>query len=1561
MENLSGRIIKGYELRKLIGQGGFGAVYLATQRLIGREVAVKIILPQYANQPDFIRRFETEAQLIARLEHPHIVPLYDYWREPSGAYLVMRYLRAGSLSDSVRESGPWAPERVAEMLAQIASALAVAHRQNVIHRDLKPENILLDDLGNAYLSDFGIAKDLGGRDELTQKNALIGSPAYISPEQIRGEPVTPQSDIYMLGLMLYELLTGVHPFAEFSAASLLYKQLTEPLPDPGTLRPELPGRLNLVIQRATTKIPADRYADVLELATDFRRGLRDGMIGATGAADNGTLVMTTATVNLPEPENPYKGLRAFQQADAADFFGREVLLNRLLARLQENGEYSRFLAVVGPSGSGKSSVVKAGLIPSLQRGLLPGSESWFIIEMVPGIDPMEELEAALLRIAVNPPDSLLHQLNEDERGFVRAVKRILPDDDTELLLVIDQFEELFTLVDDEGLRTRFMNAIIAAVMDPRSRTRVITTLRADFYDKPLNYGRFGELMQRRTEIVLPMNAEEIERAINGPAERAGLTLERGLATSIVADVNEQPGALPLLQYALTELFERRDGRVLTTAAYQEMGGTYGALARRAEELYTGIGDEGEQAARQLFLRLVTLGEGTEDTRRRAQYEEMISIGDPEIMSMVIDGFGRYRLLTFDRDPGTRQPTVEVAHEALIRQWTRLRDWLDESREDLRTQRRLSIAAEEWRHAGQEPSFLARGSRLTQFEEWAATTTLALNLDEREFLERSIQARADAQAAERARQEREEALEQRSRTRLRQLVGVLAVALIVAVALTLFAVSESSAAQRAREEEAAARQVAEDNEAQAQALALASYARTALIEGNQPLGLSLAIEASRSFVTPPVEVLRVLSGAAYGPGFVHRLNLHNGSVTAGAISPDGKSAVSASGDGTLRLWDFTSGDALVTISGEGEFYTSVAFSPDGRWIAAGEGAVIERRTATDGRPSYVNRGEIDLFDTETGTPVNLLDAERGHSDIVTAVAFTGDGRYLLSASLDRTMILWDLESGQPAQRFLTPPTSEDTAGAVITATVSADGRYALSGHADETILNIGTDRVDRKARIWDTATGSVLHVLDPRLGFIRGVDFNPQGTQALTASWSGSQGGVVSIWDVESGALVKNLFVDASVISSARFSPDGRHVLVGGWGRILSIWSIQTGTQVTLFEGFGDRILNVGYDLTGHYAYVAVGNYGNNELGVDFDRPADSALYIIDLRDRSELFVLDDHQDWVWEVDISADGRYAASAAGGFNPPVKDARVLLWDFSTGEVVRQFGTLDLENTEGHTGTVDGVAFNSDASLLLSGGWDRRLILWDVNSGAKLRELTGHAAEIYTVDISPDDRYAASADKVGAIILWDLETGEEVRRFRRGHASTTAINHLTFSPDGASLLTSGDDQQIVLWDVATGEVLRKYEGHDNRVNTVEFSPDGSLIASTSWDTSVRLWDVATGQQIRQFVGHVAETFGIAFSPDGRLLLSGSADQTVRLWDIETGDEVRRLTGHTSWIQSVRYHPSGELAISAAQDNTLRIWRVSPSPDAIIEFAQARRYVRDLTCDERLRYRLEPGDACS
>ena len=233
------------------------------------------------------------------------------------------------------------------------------------------------------------------------------------------------------------------------------------------------------------------------------------------------------------------------------------MTQQLLARLGEGGDLDRFLAVIGPSGSGKSSVVKAGLIPALRRGALLGSENWFVVELLPGPHPLEELEAALLRIAVNPPESLLPQLREDKRGLLRAIHRSLPaDEDVELVLVLDQFEEVFTLVEDEAERAHLLDSLVEAVLAERSRVRVIVTLRADFIDKPLRYVDFGELMQRRSELVLPLTPDEMERAIVGPAERVGLRLEAGLPEAISADVIDQPGALPLLQYALTELFER---------------------------------------------------------------------------------------------------------------------------------------------------------------------------------------------------------------------------------------------------------------------------------------------------------------------------------------------------------------------------------------------------------------------------------------------------------------------------------------------------------------------------------------------------------------------------------------------------------------------------------------------------------------------------------------------------------------------------------------------------------------------------------------------------------------------------------------------------------------------------------------------------------------------------------------------------------------------------------------------------------------------------------------------
>ena len=501
--------IRGYALKEQLGAGAFGVVYRGVQPVVGREVAIKIIAPEHANRPDFIRRFEAEARIIARLEHPYIVPLYDYWREPDGAYLVMRYLRGGSLRKLLR-NGPCDLERAVAILDQITAALAVAHRRGIVHRDIKPGNILLDEEGNAYLTDFGIAKELQRDVHLTQEEMMIGSPAYLAPEQVLGEPITPQTDLYSLGVVLYEMLTGAHPFGDTPLSGMLAKHASEPLPSTSSRRSDLPLVVDNIIQQATAKTPAGRYPDARALALALQETVRGKAVPVTIDIDPTTLV------------NPYKGLRPFEEADAADFFGREALVEQLLGKMKEDQPESRFLAVVGPSGSGKSSVVKAGLLPALRQGALPGSGEWFVVQMTPGVRPLDKLEVGLLRIAARQPTGLGEQLRRDAHGLVRAAQLVLPDEDATLLLVVDQLEELFA-GENPDEQDHFLKLVAAAATAPESPLRIVTTLRADFYDRPLLHAEFGQLIKEQTAVVLPMTTAELTAAVadTGASGRGG--------------------------------------------------------------------------------------------------------------------------------------------------------------------------------------------------------------------------------------------------------------------------------------------------------------------------------------------------------------------------------------------------------------------------------------------------------------------------------------------------------------------------------------------------------------------------------------------------------------------------------------------------------------------------------------------------------------------------------------------------------------------------------------------------------------------------------------------------------------------------------------------------------------------------------------------------------------------------------------------------------------------------------------------------------------------------------
>ncbi len=1379
-------------------------------------------------------------------------------------------------------------EETSHILEQMCSALNAAHRIGVIHRDLKPANVLLDEDNNSYLADFGIAKNISNPDmeNRTQIGELVGTPHYMSPEQIRSLSIKPQTDIYCLGIMTYEMLTGALPFNGPTPIDFIQQHINAPVPSLSANHIGLPVALDKVIERATAKDPEDRYEDALSFYKDFRHAAQ-GLVAA-----HPVTIYVEEDPNV-EIINPFKGLRAFSEADADNFFGRETLVQQLLARLGEGGDLSRFLAVIGPSGSGKSSVVRAGLIPALRRGGLPGSENWFIVDMLPGRHPFEELEASLLRVAVNPPEHLLSQMKDGNRGLLRAVHRILPKDSSvELVLVIDQFEEVFTLIEDENERALLLENLAAAVLDERSRLHVIITLRADFTDKPLRYVDFGELMNRRFEFVLPLTPDELERAVLNPAQRVGLKLEKGLVSTIIREVGNQPGALPLLQYALSELFDSRDGRVLTNKAYHEIGGVLGALGRSAETIYTELDEAVRSAARQLFLRLVTLGEGTEDTRRRVLREELegltavggVALSSEAISkgqwSTVIDIFGKARLLSFDRDPVTRGATVEVAHEALLREWSRLREWLTESRSDVRTQRQLATAANEWNSAKQDISFLLSGARLEQFEGWAANTTIALTQTERAFLSASVVERDHRELEEQSRQKREletahklAETEKQAALRLRGRNRIISGALVLAIILASVAMFFGNQATQNSRRAEAEKQVAISRE-------LASAAVTNL-DTDPERSILLALQAEATAHTTEAE------NALHRSVLTSRVALvlqHDDLVNNVIYSPDGNHIATASADKTAKIWDAKTGELLLTLAGHTDEVWGLTYSPDGKRIATSSpDKTVKVWDAINGK---------ELF-TLTGFPEDGI-----------SVKFSPDGTYMVTSSFYNIVKIWDATSGKELFTFVTKDT------AIYDVAFSPDGN------------RLATCGADGIAQVWDASSGKELLTLPVEgASLLLSIVYSPDGTR-IAAAGGDTQHPIATVWDAATGKiLLSGNFGHTNAINAIAISSDGTLVATVADDQKAKIWDSTTGQVLHTLSGHASTILNLAFSPDGKQ--LATASWDGTARVWDIT-PAKEAL-IIPFADTTT-------NTWSEYLSYSPDGTRLLT-------DYTDGNARIWDAVTGKEL-----MYLEGPALYT------AYSADGKLAASGNYENTVIVWDLQTGKQRSTLVGHTAAIFQVAFSPDGIHLASTSADGSVIIWDLSNDKALRTLRGDEEMLLSV---AYSPDGKYLVAGGGTMGKIsningyVWDTATGEIFLTLPV-DSTVTAVNYSPDGRQVAITSFNGTISLWDAFTGKQLLSWRGHTGSSYQVAFSPDGKSIATASGDGTARLWDAASGLNLLTLPFDSGGGGSVAFSLDGkQLAVGGRSGISIFYLQI----EDVIALAQSR-VTRTLTTEECQQY---------
>lgn len=1415
-----------YEILAPLGAGGMGEVYRALDPRLGREVAIKVLPGDLVMDPDRLRRFEKEARAVGALNHPNVLIVHDVGSHGGAPYVVTELLEGETLREILLRRSP-TPRQVLSWVAQAAEGLSAAHQKGIVHRDVKPENLFLTTDGRLKVLDFGLAKlvarpapetEAATASRSSEAGVVMGTVPYMSPEQVRAEALDPRTDLFSLGVVLYELLSGEHPFRRQTVPATLTAIVTE------TPRP-LSGReaaLSSSVERVVSRCLEKRREERFQSAHDLALVLRDLLEGRP---------VSTALAEVEE-RDPYPGLAIFGEEDAGHFFGREAETEELWRRLQQR----RLLAVIGPSGAGKSSFVRAGVVAARPQG-------WSAIVVTPGSAPLRALGQALAPELAHDPEALrrLVTFEEGDTSFELLVRWRKARDET--LVVIDQLEELFTLNPPET-QARF--AALLGRLAGEGDVHVLLSLRDDFLMRCHELAPLSPVFEALTPLG-PMGGESLRRALIEPAARRGYRFEDDeLVDEMVAAVEGGRGTLPLLAFAVARLWEKRSpgSKLLTREAYREIDGVTGALARHAEETLERIGAARERTARDLFRNLTT----AHGTRAVLEREELLTAmpdrGEAEaVLGKLVDA----RLLTtWETEAGDgRAPRqlVEIVHESLLTAWPRLVRWETQDADGAQLRDQLRQAAHLWQERGRPEDLLWTGASYLDYRAWRARYPGKLSSLEDEFAS-SMTARTD-----------------RARRRRRIAAGALVAALVIGLGVVA-GLWRRSEAQRVRAEAASRRAEASKLLAMAQ-LEVDADPAAALAYATKSVDLDDTRDAR-------LVALRVLQDAPVA-SFVTRVAKYQW------FSPDGD-WLALIQDKKIRLLGEDGRErGPYEIPGEhpkGSFL-GLGFPPDGKNVCAGFRNELVSLSIADGR--VVGRWSYEQAADEWCRDCGTAARKEGPRLVLFVRPWDGGAERALGVldasgmtggpevDLAHSVVAWaagrKLYARSPA-RWATPP------------------RLLGEHPADVTMISISADggrlaAVDTSGdiRVWDTSSSSGRPVRVLPAPAVRG----PSGINAVwyfpRGGWIWSDTGgeghaVMRLWDLRGppGASPLVLRTKATQFHSGAMEPHDRGFVVRDASGQLLYWPLPS-SRPRLFELREGQIASVAFTADGE-TLVAGTNQGDLRawpLSADAPEacrilpksnrtPGKIAAHptrpeiAVGSRGRLQVMAVDGGParnleglpgaSWVWAIAYSPDGSELAAAP--LFGPIKEKSIHVWDLETGNLTQVLPPVpgaDTDEKSWDGGFLRLSFVDRDRIVAVVAGKGKGLMLFD------RRDATSRVlAPAFNDELS-----VGRSGRAGVGLAWSSKSSSgEIFRFGVDGKPPERLPYraeggeaVAVSPDGTLVASAGPDESIQVGPISGGEPHLLF-GHRGLINALAFSPDGKWLASGGDDQTVRLWPV-------------------------------------------------------------------------------------------------------------------------